>query len=89
MKIRRTIKWVSFSPTPINNEFHLTYESNITFISFFVLDISLQKAFERYFGPRFRTIKHQHIFQIDRNLFWNISKILFRMNALMLALCII
>lgn len=56
-------------PTPINNEFHLTYESNITLSDFRFEIFHYKKVFERYFGPDSFTIKHQHIFQIDRSLF--------------------
>lgn len=56
-------------PTPINNEFHLTFESDITLSDFRFEIFHYKKVFERYFGPDSFTIKHQHIFQIDRSLF--------------------
>lgn len=57
-------------PTPVNNEFHLVYESGISLSDFRFEIFHYKKVFERYFGPDSFTIKHQHIFQIDRNLFF-------------------
>ena len=60
-------------PTPINNEFHLTYESDITLSAFVLRYFITKKAFERYFPDSF-TIKHQHIFQIDKVYFGTFPK---------------
>ena len=57
-------------PTPINNEFHLTYGSDISLSDLRFEIFHFKKVFERYFGPESFTIKHQHIFQIDRFLFF-------------------
>lgn len=57
-------------PTPINNEFHLQYKSDITLSDLRFEIFHYKKVFERYFGPDSFTIKHQHIFQIDKSLFF-------------------
>ena len=56
-------------PTPINNEFHLIYNSDITLSDFRFEIYHYKKVFEWYFGPDSFSIKHHHIFQIDRTLF--------------------
>lgn len=56
-------------PTPKNNEFRLKYDSEICLSDFRFEIFHYKKVFERYFGPDSFTIKHQHIFQIDRSLF--------------------
>ncbi len=57
-------------PTPSNNEFHLTYESDISLADLRFEIYHFKKVFERYFGVDSFNIKHQHTFQIEQRLFF-------------------
>jgi superfamily I DNA and/or RNA helicase len=57
-------------PDAYGSEFHLTFPSSISLLDLQYEIFHYKKVFERYFGPDSFTIKHQHIFQIDRNLFF-------------------
>nr|MBP7185120.1 hypothetical protein [Saprospiraceae bacterium] len=57
-------------PTPTNNEFHIVREAGISFEDLCFDIFHFKRVFTRYFGSDSFTTKHQHIFEIDKNLFF-------------------
>ncbi len=57
-------------PTPKNNEFHIVRDSGISFEDLCFDIFQFKRVFRRYFGDESFSVKHQHILEIDENIFF-------------------